>query len=175
MKLIDLGSLINPFKGENTRLFQALNTIGSNFKTIVKDFNNNEIRDNNFEIRFQLAGARSNGTDTYPVHYQVTLPLDASNTPIFSYAVITYWQLNCKVVGGADYKISIFASKDRGATFSSLMVNPLKLPAGLTRIDGGADFFANPNLGFDWFLRLDEIGDGVISGVELVLQGAYLA
>jgi hypothetical protein len=173
MKLPSLDFLINPFKSDNNRLFQILSTINSSFQIVAKQFNSNEVQDNNFEIRFQLAGTRNTGTNTYPVYYQVTMPLYVNNSPIFTYAKITYWQINCKIVGGADYSISLWASKDRGVTFNNLMINPMKLPAGLTRVDGGTEVFANPNLGFDWFLRLDEIGDGVISGVELILQGAY--
>lgn len=172
-----LDYLIQPIAKENQRLFQILTGLNDQEIKLINQSNQNELLVRNFEYRFDLSGARSTGTDTYPVWKQVRFPLDEAGNIIGTGQQITRVDINTKVAPTNDYGVDLLISKDKGANFNSILppaaTQKLILPAGLFWISYGGKVFSNDILQEGWWFRIDEtIGAGTApSGVEIVIRG----
>lgn len=174
-----LGYLINPFKGRDQNLWQVLTFLANQEIALVDQGNSNEVVLLNEELRFELPGVLTTGTDVYPVWKQVRLPLDASNNVIGALK-ITRLDINAKVPDGTGLSLDILITKDKGITFNSVLgpdpTQKLILPAGLNWIKFGGDYLVTGGniLQDGWWFRIDILAANGASGVELVIRGSLI-
>jgi len=172
----DVGQIIAPFKGQQPRLWQALDTLNSGMTALNKTIT--QIQAIAFYDRFSLVLPLTGSTDL--LRYVVQIPIDHTNYPLASQFNITKMVITSKVASAGD-TIDLLVSVDRGTTFNSILkpsggpivYNKGNLPAGLTYISYGVSQFSKSALFDNNFLRVDLLAGTIGDGLTIDLMGYY--